>query len=104
MSLEERISVLEAAILNITANSKEILTFDEACIFMGISRPQLYRLTSTNKIAFSKPSGKLIYFRREDLITYLLQNRISTSKEIKESAATYTATHKISMRNNRIKA
>jgi excisionase family DNA binding protein len=65
-------------------NQKKILNLEEASKFLGISKSDLYKRTSTNSIPFHKPSGKLIYFLREDLEAWMLSNRHSTTKEIKE--------------------
>lgn len=46
MTTEERLSKLEQAILLAGLGTKEILTFDEACVFMGVTRSHLYKLTS----------------------------------------------------------
>lgn len=54
--------------------SKEVLTFDEACDYTGISRSYLYKLTALGKIPHSKPNGKLLFFERRKLVDWLLQN------------------------------
>ncbi len=54
---------------------KEILSFNEAVSYLDVSKSFLYKLTSTNKISFSKPNNKLIYFQRIDLDNWMLQNR-----------------------------
>jgi excisionase family DNA binding protein len=69
--------------------SKEVLTFNEAVQFTGYSESYLYKLTSGQKIPYSKPTGKLIYFNRKELETWLLQNRVSTTDEIAEKAQIY---------------
>lgn len=56
--------------------AKEILTLSEACDFAGISKSQMYKLTSTNRIPFYRPMGKLIYFKREELLDWLLSNKV----------------------------
>ena len=53
---------------------KEVLTLDEACRYTGISRSYMYKLTSLEKIPHSKPSGKMIYFDRKKLDSWLLRN------------------------------
>lgn len=95
MSLEERLAQLETAVLTAGAATKEILTFDEACMFMGVTRSHLYKLTSNRKLAHHKPNGKMIYFKRDDLTSWLLQNRISTTEEIAMKATAYTLSNKI---------
>lgn len=94
MNLEERLSQLEKAVLTASAVQKEILTFDEACIYMGMARSCLYKLTHTKKIIYHKPNGKMIYFKRVDLDTYMLQNRIATADEIEMQANAYVFSNK----------
>lgn len=72
-----------------------ILTFEQACIFSGLSKSYLYKLTSAQKIPHYKPSGKLIYFNREELEAWLLSNRISTSEELEIRAQAYCISNKI---------
>ncbi|NYJ26615.1 helix-turn-helix domain-containing protein [Allomuricauda sp. ARW1Y1] len=55
--------------------SKEILSFREALVFLDISASMLYKLTHKRRISFFKPNGKLIYFHRKDLMTWLMQNK-----------------------------
>ena len=54
---------------------KEVMTFDEACDYTGISRSYLYKLTAKGKIPHSKPNGKLLFFEKEKLVNWLLQNK-----------------------------
>lgn len=70
LKLEDRLMRLEQLL---TAN-KEVLTLDEACLYTGISRSYMYKLTSAEKIPHSKPSGKMIYFDRKKLDSWLLRN------------------------------
>jgi excisionase family DNA binding protein len=60
---------------------KEILTFDEACDYTGISRSYLYKLTAKGKIPHSKPNGKLLFFEKTQLVEWLLQNKVSSPRE-----------------------
>ena len=69
--------------------SKKVLTFDEAAKFTGLSKSYLYKLTSQQRIPFFKPTGKLVYFDREELETWLSQNRIGTVEEIDQRAQSY---------------
>lgn len=66
---------------------KRILNSDEASKFVGISKSDLYKKTSSNSIPLHKPSGKLIYFLREDLENWMLSNRIESHDEITDKAA-----------------
>lgn len=56
---------------------KEVMTFDEACDYTGISRSYLYKLTAKGKIPHSKPNGKLLFFEKTKLVNWLLQDKVS---------------------------
>lgn len=61
---------------------KDVLTMDEFCSYAGISKHQAYHLTSENKIKFYRPHGKLIYFDKEDVKEFLLQNPVKSRKQL----------------------
>lgn len=66
-------------------SSKEILSLREACIYMDVSTSFLYKLTSSRRIPHFKPSGKLIYFRRTDLDSWMTSvKRESLNESIAE--------------------
>lgn len=69
---------------------KPVLTFEEACEYCGISASSMYKHTSKNRIAYYKPEGKLLYFKREDLDEWMLRNRQSTLEEMANLATSYT--------------
>lgn len=71
------------------SNQKEVMTFEEAAQYTGLSKSYLYKLTSSAKIPHYKPAGKLCYFNRSELDQWLQQNRISTQDEIYSKAQTY---------------
>ena len=90
MELIERLTRIENTILANAANTKDVLTFDEACVYTGMSHSCMYKLTSSRKIEHFKPNGKMIYFRRKALEAFLLQNRIATDEEISAKASAHT--------------
>lgn len=61
---------------------KDIFNFSEACLYMGIKKSTLYKLTSARKITHYCPQGKLIYFKKSDLDQFLLKNKLETVEEI----------------------
>lgn len=65
---------------------KDVLTFDEACSYSGISKSHMYKLTSANRIPHYKPGGKLVYFKRSELVEWLLKNRSTTEEELEQIA------------------
>ena len=63
ISIEQRLGRIEQLLLG----QKNVLTFDEACLFTGISRSYMYKLTCGCRIPHYKPGGKNIYFDRAEL-------------------------------------
>tara|TARA_B100000949_G_C14275555_1_gene449335 strand:- start:850 stop:1140 length:291 start_codon:yes stop_codon:yes gene_type:complete len=86
LELEQRLDRIE----RLLSTNKEVLTFEEACEYMGISRSFLYKLTSTRKIPHSKPNGKMIFFEKKKLNVWLLQNGRKSKEEIKIEALKYS--------------
>jgi excisionase family DNA binding protein len=69
---------------------KEVLSFEEACSYCGISKSKMYKHTSSNNIPYYKPEGKLIFFKKEELDEWLLRNRQSTKEEMDRVANTHS--------------
>lgn len=90
LELEERLEKIE----KLLAFNKRVLTFDEACDYTGISKSYLYKLTSENRIPFSKPNGKVIFFEREKLENWLLRNHRRSRQETKDEALSYVLKNK----------
>ena len=81
-SQDHRIEVLE----NILKDAKEVLTLEEAALFMGISKSSLYKMTHKHELPFFRPNGKLIYFEKAELLKWMRQNRVMTEAETKDAA------------------
>lgn len=74
--------------------AKKVLTLDEAILYTGFKRSYMHELTSTRRIPHSKPNGKFVFFDREKLDAWLLQNPVRTKAEIESQASTHVATKK----------
>ncbi len=68
---------------------KEVLTLNEVSQFTGLSKSHIYKLCSTGGIPFYKPFGKVNYFDRLEIIDWLKQNRVATTKEIEGKAINF---------------
>ncbi|WP_185781740.1 helix-turn-helix domain-containing protein [Croceivirga lutea] len=88
--IEERLDRIE----RLLTNSKDVLTFEEACEYMGVSRSFLYKLTSRRQIPHSKPNGKMIYFEKKKINIWLLQNRRKSKAEIETEALKHSLRNK----------
>ncbi len=69
--IEERQQHIEQMLIS----QKNVLTFEEAAQYMGLSKSHLYKHTMTGSIPFYKPNGKMVYFDRKELENWLLQNK-----------------------------
>jgi len=94
-TLERRIVVLESALKMAGIIGKCVLTFGEAVTYSGLSPSYLYKLTSSNQIPYYKPKGKILFFDRKELESWLLQNRITPQSEIEAKAQDYCSTGKL---------
>lgn len=71
---------------NIIGTLKEVLTSDEASKYLGVSKSCLYKLTMSRTIPHYKPNGKLCYFRRKELDSWIMSNRVATDEELEARA------------------
>tara|TARA_R110002020_G_scaffold1998_1_gene9101 strand:- start:10361 stop:10648 length:288 start_codon:yes stop_codon:yes gene_type:complete len=86
----ERLDRLEKLLIG----NKEVLTFDEASDYTGISRSYLYKLTASGTIPHSKPNGKMLFFDKKKLVDWLLQNKQKSKHDIEVEALSDTKHHK----------
>lgn len=85
----ERLAKIEKLILDQTIVRKEILSFNEAGNYLELSHSALYKLTSKKEIPHFCPNGKKLYFRRDELDTWLQRNRQQTVYEVEKLAENY---------------
>ena len=80
--LENSVERIEKLFLS----KKNVLTVEETSIYTGLAKSYLYKLTSLRLIPFSKPNGKVIYFSKEKLELWMLQNEHPTKGSIEREA------------------
>lgn len=71
-----------------STTTRKIMSLTEFCEYAGLSRQTVYKLTSGQKVPHSK-RGKRLYFDREKVDTWLLENQVATHSEIQEKANDY---------------
>ena len=81
-SIFNELKELKKIIQNQNIFKKEILSLKEAAIYLEISKSTLYKMTYDNRISHYKPSGKLIYFKKDELDQYLLKNKVKSNEEL----------------------
>lgn len=79
---------------NFPLPERKILNFEMAAEYLGISKSHLYKLTSTNRIEFYRPMGKLIFFNIDKLDEFLMQNKIRSVDEINIEVSNFKLNHK----------
>ena len=85
----EKLERIEKLLETQQAMQKQVLNFNDACIYLELSQSHLYKLTSTGSIPHYKPNGKKLYFNRQELDNWLLRNRNNSIDEIEQEAANY---------------
>lgn len=68
---------------------KEILTTEEASIYLGVEVTTLRDYASRKLIAYYKPNRKLIYFRRSDLDDWITSVRLEAQRDLDQEALDY---------------
>ena len=84
--LLNRIDALEESLYM----TKTVLNFKEAAQYLGIAKSMLYKHTHEGNIPCYRPSGKMLYFDKQELDDWLRQNlheAYERKTEIKENAA-----------------
>ena len=69
--------------------AKNVLCFDDVALLTGFSKSHLYKLTCSHQIPHYKPNGKLCFFSKADLDTWLTNIRVRSQAEIDSDAAQY---------------
>ncbi len=69
--------------------TKNSLTTDEVAEFTGFSKSTIYKLVQKNKIPYSKPTGKQLFFDREKIEDWLLGSQNKTKRESQREAQKY---------------
>ena len=85
----EKLNSIEKMLTEQNMLRKEVLTFNEAAIYLDVSHSHLYKMTSTGVIPSYKPNGKKLYFNRAELDSWLLSNKQLSQEEIGQQAANY---------------
>ena len=62
--------------------SKDVLTFDEAALYLLVSHTHLYRLTRNGTLPYYKPQGRKRYFNREELNQWVKNGRQDKSETV----------------------
>ena len=81
--IKEELQVIKELLAN---NNKKVLNLNEVADYIGFSKSYIYKLTSQNLIPHSKPSGKAVFFNRDEIDKWLLSNNTITHQQAKRKA------------------
>ena len=76
-SVEKRLKALEAAVI---AN-KDYLDVGEAAKYLGVSKAEIYYLTSKKKLPYFCPGGKKVYIYKQELNHYISSGHVESVEE-----------------------
>ena len=71
-------------------DNKNILTVDEVINYTGFSQKQIYKLTSTRAIPHYKPSGRKLFFKKDELDEWITQGRVKPLSEVIDESQVYS--------------
>lgn len=90
MSTEERLARIERLIL---ISSKNVLSVKEAALMLDVSESRVRHLVCDSTLPYYR-QGKKIYFKKTDIESWMLNERIPCKSEIECQATTYMAIRK----------
>jgi excisionase family DNA binding protein len=80
--VNQKLAEIQQQLQDRVFDQKEILNLNEAASYLCIAKSSLYKLTHKKSIPFYKPSGKLILFKRQDLLKWVEQNAKARSSNL----------------------
>lgn len=84
-AINKRIDELKLATI---IQFKDVLTVEEAAMYTGMSKRTLYDYTSRGQIpCYKSRGGKTTYFKKEDLISWMLHTPVATADAIQSEAS-----------------
>ena len=81
-SILKELYELKRLVIQQGQGQKEVISAEECAELLGVSVSYVYRLTSEKRLPHYKPQGKKIYFKRVELLDWLLSHRISPDAEL----------------------
>lgn len=66
--------------------SKPVLNRQEAARFLGVSMAQMQKLSSKRILTWHKTEGKMSYYKKDDLLDFMMGVEIDSDLEVQEKA------------------
>ena len=87
--VKEKFNDLEEMPSKFNLDGKEVLTLNETAQYLGFSKSYLYKLTSSRSIPYYVPQGKKCFFKKSELLDWVLRNRQTPKSETECVAINY---------------
>ena len=71
-------------VLELLKAPKQLMNMEQLSQYISMSKSAIYKLTSTHQIPFYRPSGKIIFFEKEEIDKWMRRNRVRSMDEIRE--------------------
>lgn len=65
---------------------KEIFTAEEVAAYTGLKVRYIHNLVGQRAIPHYKPRGKMLYFKKQEIMDWLLRGKIATNEEAEQEA------------------
>ncbi len=69
---------------------KTILNVEELAEYTGFKKSYIYKLVHSNSLPFSKPNGKVLFFDKQKIDEWLLQNASKSINELQQEALEFS--------------
>ncbi|MFL0170183.1 helix-turn-helix transcriptional regulator [Tenacibaculum maritimum] len=87
--IQNEIKELKKLVLALNIQQKEILTVEDATVYLQLSKSCLFKMTSKREIPFYKPGGKKIFFKKEELDQWIFNSRVESTSDIESDIEHY---------------
>lgn len=87
----EKLNKLETLLVS---SVKQILTVEDLINYTGFSRSYIYKLVHKNILPYSKPNGKTLFFQKNEIDSFLLQNKSISNAQLTQKAFDYVSKSK----------
>ncbi|PWI29775.1 DNA-binding protein [Flavobacteriaceae bacterium LYZ1037] len=80
--IQNEIKEIKELLLALNIQQKEILTVEDATVYLQLSKSCLFKMTSKKEIPFYKPGGKKIYFKKSELDEWIFNGKVLSNDEL----------------------
>ena len=86
----EKLTIIEELLFE----KKKVLNPVELSKYTGYSKATIYKMVQNNIIPYSKPNGKTLFFQKNEIDSFLLQNKSVSNAQLTQKAFDYVAKSK----------